>query len=439
VIKPPHIFSTMGKHASLGLIARYGLATALCIVAPTLARAQAPACDAFAGRLGDLDILDDQGDFVWGNTVHLEGPPGAGTTTLGTFIIINRDSASANQAAFPYSNCNYNNIYVALRTNLVNQANPALAIPAQDIILNNLPHVLPTGQFAFVGVSVILPPGTVAGRYLGSITISDSVAAISQTTTGEIVGSDQIDIEVVVDPLPSVTLVNADSARRLDSLVVRGRAGERATGTLRVANTGNAPLTNVQVSATDLQSESSVGIVIPAQNISISTTNFSSLAVSDTQRVTVAVSIPPGVLGGRYRGSLLVQGQGATPQRIPLVVIVTSSRGIVFENNPVRNANGVARIAFNGDPGTDYQVGIFDMNGLLLFTATGTVFPGLTPTGTPGTAQNPGAGADFAVNVTWPLVNGRGEGVASGTYLVVVESTVNGQRQLARDKLMVIR
>jgi hypothetical protein len=43
------------------------------------------------------------------------------------------------------------------------------------------------------------------------------------------------------------------------------------------------------------------------------------------------------------------------------------------------------------------------------------------------------------VSVTWPLINGRGEGVASGTYYVVVESFVNGQRQLARDRLIVIR
>ena len=79
------------------------------------------------------------------------------------------------------------------------------------------------------------------------------------------------------------------------------------------------------------------------------------------------------------------------------------------------------------------------MNGLLVYTTNGTVFAGLTPAGQPGTAQAPAAGADFAVNVTWPLSNVRGEGAASGTYLVVVESTVNGQRQLARDKLMVIR
>ena len=43
------------------------------------------------------------------------------------------------------------------------------------------------------------------------------------------------------------------------------------------------------------------------------------------------------------------------------------------------------------------------------------------------------------MSVTWPLVNGDGEAVASGTYYVVVQSIVNGQRQLARDRLIVIR
>jgi hypothetical protein len=134
-----------------------------------------------------------------------------------------------------------------------------------------------------------------------------------------------------------------------------------------------------------------------------------------------------------------MQSAEAPPVTVPVVLIVTSSRGILFENNPVRNSNGVARIAFNGDPGTQYTVAIFDMNGLIVFTTTDSVFAGVTSTGAPGTAQNPATGADFAVAVPWPLVNARGEAVASGTYLVVVQSIVNGQRQLARDKLIVIR
>jgi len=136
---------------------------------------------------------------------------------------------------------------------------------------------------------------------------------------------------------------------------------------------------------------------------------------------------------------MTVQSAEAAPITVPVVLIVTSTRGILFENNPVRNSAGVARIAFNADPGTDYQVAIFDMNGLLVFEVNGTVFAGLTSAGVPGTAANPAPGADFAVAVPWPLENDRGEAVASGTYLVVVQSIVNGQRQLARDKLIVIR
>ena len=117
-----------------------------------------------------------------------------------------------------------------------------------------------------------------------------------------------------------------------------------------------------------------------------------------------------------------------------------SNRGILFANNPVRSSVGdVAQIAFNGDPGTPWQLMIFDMMGLTVFRATGSVFAGVSPTNTPGTIDQPQAGADFAVNSTWSLVNGRGEQVASGMYLVVVESFVNGQRVIARDRLMVIR
>jgi hypothetical protein len=437
----------MGKYSAGGSVARWAVAAALLAAVPATVHAQFPACSAFAGVMGDLAILDDQGFAVYGSTIHLVGPPGAGTNTtigqLAQFILVNRDSTAAQSSPFAtrfqYRNCNYNNLFITLRTNLVNVDNPALAIPAQNVIVTNLPRVLPSGEHASVTVSVIIPPGTRAGRYIGSFAVRDSLAGVSSTSLGEIIGQDQLDVEVIVSEQPALAVVNADIPARLDSLVIQGRAGERAAGTLRVANTGNVPLSNVQVTASDLHSESSVGITIPAQNISISTASFSSIAVSDTQRVTVTVAIPQGILGGRYRGTLFVQGQGATPQTIPLVVIVTSSRGIVFENNPVRNANGVARIAFNGDPGTDYQVGIFDMNGLLVYTTNGTVFAGITAGGTQGTAQNPAPGADFAVSVTWPLVNGRGEAVASGTYEVVVQSIVNGQRQLARDKLIVIR
>jgi len=226
-----------------------------------------------------------------------------------------------------------------------------------------------------------------------------------------------------------------DGPARLDSVTARGQAGQRATAVFRLANTGNATLTDVRLSSSDLRSESAVGLVIPAQNVTFSPPSFSSFAVGDTGRITVNVQIPRGILGGRYRGTIIAQGAGADRVEIPFVVIVTSSRGILFTDNPVRfGAGNVARISFNGDPGTTYRLAIFTMDGRTVYKTDGTVYAGVN-----GTSTLPTAGADFAVTVPWGLVNGLGERVASGMYLVIVESVVAGRRTVVQDRLMVIR
>jgi hypothetical protein len=339
--------------------------------------------------------------------------------------------------------CGYTDLFVpsALRTNLTNIANSALAIPAANVVLTSLPHALPAGTTARVGIYVEIPVGTPAGTYVGRFQIRDATRGVALGPNNEVLGVDIVQVEVTVLPDLSFSLVNPDTAAPLDSILIRARAGQTASAVFRIANTSNAPLTDVRLSATDLRSESSVGLVIPKENISFSAPSFSSLLIGDSTRVTVTVRVPRGLLGGRYRGVLLVQANGAPAAQIPLIVFVTSNRGILFENNPVRGANGdIGRISFNGDPGTTFKVAIFDMAGLMVYTTQGTVFAGLNANGTPPAPGGPTApGADFAVSVPWPLVNGRGENVASGMYFVVVESIVNGQRQLARDRLMVIR
>jgi len=182
-------------------------------------------------------------------------------------------------------------------------------------------------------------------------------------------------------------------------------------------------------------SESAVGLVIPAERVTFSTPSFSAIGVGDTARVTVTVDIPRNILSGRYRGSLLVQAENAEPREIPLIVVVTSRRGILFANNPVRSARGdIANIAFNGDVEVGAREDLAAQRVVTIPLLDETVFPG-----TGGTPAEPGADADFAVNYQWPLTNGRGEDVASGMYLVVVQSTVSGERQLSKDRLMVIR
>jgi hypothetical protein len=409
------------------------VAAALSLAVPAVASAQLIApCD--------FDIADDMGRFTYGNTIHLIGRPGS-TTTTGEFILFNSNSADqdVDQDGYAATACDYFNIYVAARVNLVNVADPALAIDGDNIIVTRLSTRLRWGRTAVQHVFVEVPAGTVAGTYIGEIEIRDSLIPPAITPNSEFWSRDRIAVEVTVLEEEDVTLLEADTEEEVDSVVVRGRAGQRASGVFRIANSGNTPLQDVRLSATDLRSESAIGLVIPASAVEFSPPNFASLSVADTQRVTVTVDIPRGILGGRYRGAIIVQGGGVATQQVPLIVIVTSSRGILFANNPVRASLGdVGQIAFNGDPGTPYQIGIYDMTGLLVWTDRGTVFAGSTG-GTPGTPENPGVGADFAVNYLWPLRNGRGEEVASGMYLVVVESTVAGQRQLAKDRLMVIR
>jgi hypothetical protein len=407
------------------------LALALVPATPRLSSAQA-----VAG--GDFDICDYCGSLS-ANTMHLRGRPGFGTN-LGQFVLINaaNDAQDVDRDGWT-SGVDFTDLYIQQVTDFQNVAQSSLTIAGTNFVLAEFLNPLNNGFQNVVSVSVNIPIGTPAGTYRGRVTVADSVKKPGLNANGEQTRLDYFYIEIEVVPVGSAQLLQADTNAVLDSLVIRGRAGERASGVARIANTGNTPLTDVRLSVSDLRLESAVNIVIPSSRITISPPSFSSLAIGDTVRATVTVDIPNGILGGRYRGTMTMQSGNAPPIEVPVVLIVTSSRGILFENNPVRNASGVARIAFNGDPGTEYKVAIFDMNGLLVFTTTGTVFAGQTANGTAGTAQNPATGADFAVAVPWPLVNERGEGVASGTYLVVVESFVNGQRQLARDKLIVIR
>ena len=206
---------------------------------------------------------------------------------------------------------------------------------------------------------------------------------------------------------------------------------------MRVANLGNVNLANMRFDVSDLVATSGTGLRIRADRITFSPASLTSVGVGDTARVTVTVRIPTGVLAGAYRGDLTVQGDAVPPLRIPLVVIVTTPGDIVFENNPVIGRNGDnAVVIFNADPGTRWDMAVFDMRGLISYKLVDqTVFSG-TPSGGPA---SPGFPGDQAVRTVWNLTNGRGEAVAGGMYYVVVNAVQDGKRRQLRGKLMVIR
>jgi hypothetical protein len=390
---------------------------------------------------GDFDIEDDGGNLR-SNTMFLRGRAGFGTN-MQAFVLVNAATTEHDVDHDGFgtgadADTAFKSLVIAQVSPFVNVADPSRVIGPDNFVLIDFLNPLRRGFQNAVNVSVNVPAGTPAGIYRGEIQVRDTLTqppGTPQTNpNGELLRVDKFFIEVEVLPNSGLGLVEANSATRLDSLVLRGRPGQTVQGVVRVANLGNVDLTNVRIEATELVATSGTGLAIPSERISFTPEQLTRVGIGDTSRVTVTVRIPNGILAGRYTGELIVQGEGVNAVRAPLTVIVTTPGDIVFADNPVRNGND-AVIIFNADAGSRWQMRIFDMENITAFGAEGVVFAGSagTPPAIPATA------GDEAVRFTWNLRNGRGENVASGMYYVVIEAIQDGRPRQLRGKLMVIR
>ena len=425
-------FSTISIRRSMAAAMRGtlggALLLALALLAPREARAQV-----ITG--GDFDICDFCGSLR-SNRMFLRGRAGFGTD-LQAFVLWNGTTADADVDGDGYdpTGVDFTNLIIAQVSPFVNVRDPATVIAPVNFVLSDFLNPLRAGFQNAVNIGVNIPLGTPAGVYVGEVQVRDTVRLGNINPNGELLRVDKFFIEVEVLPQSGFGLVEGNAAVALDSLVIRGSPGQTVTEVIRVANLGNTPLTNVRFDATDLIATSGTGLRIRSERISFSPEQIATLGQDDTARVVVTVRIPLGILAGSYRGELIVQADEVGETRVPLTVIVTTPGGIIFENNPVRGLlTDRAVIVFNADPGSLWQVRIFDMQALMTFKEDGTVFAGATSGTPPVTA--PG---DQAVRVTWDLKNTRGENVASGMYYVVILAVQDGEVRQLREKLMVIR
>ena len=384
---------------------------------------------------GDFDICDYCGSLR-GNRALVRGRAGFGTERA-VFVLVNAATAEQDVDNDGYTpGFNFTNLIVSDTSNFVSLQDPSRIIVKTNIVFADFLNPLNNGFQNGVTFFINVPNGTPAGTYRGRFTVRDAVVAIGVNPNGEALRVDGVDVDVEVLPQSGMGLVQADTAARLDSLTLRGRPGQTVRGVARVANLGNIPLHNVRLEATDLVATSGTGLRIRRDRISFSPVSLTTIDLGDTARVEITVRIPPGLLAGTYRGELIAQGDDVDAIRIPFSVIVTTPGDIVFETNPVvGRAGDLAVIIFNADPGSTWELAVFDMMATTTFRTTGTVFPG-----TPGTPPSvPAVEGDQAVRYTWPLVNGRGENVAGGMYYVVINAVQDGQERQLRGKLMVIR
>ena len=407
------------------------------VAAPSVARAQV-----VVG--GDFDI-DDNGGTVTGNRARLVGRAGFGTNR-GTFVLVNAVDATQDVDRDGFTaGVDFTNLVVSDTTDFVNVADPSQSILRRNLVISDFLNPLRNGFSNIVNFYVNIPEGTPAGRYLGRFTVTDPTNPPGLNPTNEAIRTDFIEVEIEVVANSRIGLVQADAALRADSLTLAGRPGQTVQGVVRIANLGNTPLTNVRLEVTDLIATSGTGLRIRAPQVSFSPAILTTVAFADTQRVVVSVRIPTGVLAGAYRGELIAQGDNVPAVRIPITLVVTTPGDVIFETNPVVGRTGEnAIIIFNADPGSRWEMAIFDMRGIIAFKNSGTVFAGTggTPTGaTPGgvACGNPSSTGDEAVRTTWALQNGVGEPVAGGMYYVIVNAVQCGSRRQLRGKLMVIR
>jgi hypothetical protein len=384
---------------------------------------------------GDFDICDFCGSLV-GNTAKLQGRPGFGTNN-GLFVLINAATDPQDVDRDGYTpGVNFTNLVVSDTSDFINVANPSRVIQKRNLVISDFLNPLNNGFQNRVNFYVNVPEGTAAGTYRGNFIIRDAVLGLGQNPNGEALRIDFVTVEIEVLPIRELELVQADTSARLDSLVLRGRAGQTVSGVVRLANLGNLDLRDARLEATDLIATSGTGLRIRRERISFTPTSLTNVGFGDTARVVVTVRIPAGLLAGSYRGELIAQAEGVDEIRVPFTVIVTTPGDIVFETNPVvGRAGDLAVIIFNADPGTQWELAIFDMIGITTFKTSGTVFEG-RPAGGPGEVAFEG---DRAVRYTWSLVNGRGENVAGGMYYVVINAVQDGEQRQLRSKLMVIR
>jgi hypothetical protein len=399
----------------------------LASLAPTRARAQA-----VSG--GDFDICDYCGSLR-GNKAFIRGRPGFGTDRA-VFVLVNAATVEQDVDHDGFTpGVNFTNLVVIDTTNFTNTDDPSRVITKNNIVFADFLNPLNNGFQNGVTFFVNVPNGTAAGTYRGRFTIRDLVLGIGANPNGEALRVDGIDVEVEVVPQSGIALVQSDTAAALDSLVLRGRAGQTVSGIVRIANLGNVPLRDVSLHSTDLIATSGTGLRIRRDRISFLPPTIASIGLGDSTRMQVTVRIPSGLLAGTYRGEIIAQGDNVDPIRIPFSVIVTTPGDIVFETNPVLGRAGdLAVIIFNADPGTNWELAVFDMTASTTFRTSGTVFAGAA-----GEGGAPGFEGDQAIRTTWPLVNGRGENVAGGLYYVVINAVQGGEQRQLRGKLMVIR
>lgn len=237
-----------------------------------------------------------------------------------------------------------------------------------------------------------------------ALTIETTVAL---TANGGI--SDAFVLRVVIEPLKDAEFVD----RSIDE---DGVAGDIVETMFTVENTGNVDLASGDVTFGVLDLVGPSGSVIPAADIEVAPVT-ATIPYNDDAEFELRMAVPEGLLGQAYVNDFILYVDGEEVDVISITVTLERGDDIVIFPNPYRmgeNDEGIT-IAL-GDVGEGLTIMVYDMFGALVADLTT-------------------ASGERSTDVQWDLKNDDGKSVASGMYIVTIDT---GDEVFTR-KIMVIK
>jgi len=347
----------------------------------------------------DLDIADNMAGLVL-NKMSLNLVPNFSSTNQ--FLLMNPDRPSNNYDPDPYGNANLTGLIYDVSPILYSADNYELE--GGYISFSNNPEALAWGEGVNVSVTANIKPLQPYATYYGTVKVYKLIAEQS-------ILADSFTLEVVVGP--------RDIFSMSDTITIFGYAGTLADTSFFVTNTGNKTIERIELFAmTDFFSAG--GVRIPKEQLAFTPPIIvDSMRIGESTEVVARVDIPRATLPTVYIAKAKAMQQSGDPAknfiiRLNVVYQPDISEDIVFSDNPVTGA--YVDIACLG---SEPKLTLMNMAAEIVQTANS---------------------KDMTNGVyRWNLTNSKGKPIASGMYVAVLQTKIDGKDKVFTKKLLIVK
>ena len=254
-------------------------------------------------------------------------------------------------------------------------------------------------------LTATIPDGQPQGTYIGWVVLEHPGGV-----------RDSFNLSITVNPDEMVSL-------SVDTLYITGREGTTARGSFSVLNQGNITLTDLRFEMlTDLEDVG--GTLLSRDRVKFTYPVIDTLVMGGSTDIEMSVEIPGFTMAGEYIGTFTVMRDEGLSDKAVVVLTVTSETEVVVDDNPVISDR--VNIRVKADAGFEPKLTILNLAGEIVRFEEAFAAP-VGKSGVPTRVYE------------WLLDNEAGKEIASGVYIIVIQTEINGEEKILKDKILVIR